>query len=594
MTFNSITAVPRWDLRSLYPSFEDPAFTGDLAALKGRLEHSGILLDGGGAFSGGSLLELIKTLEAAADTAEQLSAYAEAIYTTDTRDGAVLARISEIDAAKLPLAKLLARFREKIGGQKESVARLIDEDERIAPYRFFLQNTLVEAEYQLSSEMEDLAADLARSAADAWSRLHAALSSTASAVWDEKTGERKTVIALRSLAHDAARAVRARAYHAELAAWKSVETPLAAALCGVKGQAVTLDTRRGWQDPLAKSCFQSHMTQASLEALIGALEEALPLFRAYLGKKARLLGIEQCSFYDLFAPLPVPRAAESWSWERAAAFIEARFAAFDPEMARFARAVFEKSWIDALQREGKVGGAYCVDFPLAGQSRILCNFEGSFDSITTLAHEIGHAWHAEQCRGLPRFQTIQPMTLAETASIFAETIVFEGALQEAAAENSAYRAALIEGSVKDACQVCVDILSRFYFEKELFARRSRAELSPAELCEMTLDAQRKTYGGGLNGAELHPYMWAVKPHYYNYAFSFYNYPYAFGQFFASALWARAAAEGPAFAGVYRALLRETGRRSVEESAALAGFDLTQKEFWRHGIDLIAERIKMLS
>jgi oligoendopeptidase F len=228
-----------------------------------------------------------------------------------------------------------------------------------------------------------------------------------------------------------------------------------------------------------------------------------------------------------------------------------------------------------------------VDFPAAKASRVLCNFDGSFNSVTTLAHELGHAWHAEVVRGLPYVHTQYPMTLAETASIFSETLVFEGALRATGAADSAaaQRVALLELHLQDACQVIVDILSRFYFEREVFERRAAAELSPEDLCGLMLDAQRKSYGDGLDPELLHPFMWLVKSHYYSPDLAFYNFPYAFGQLFGAALYARYEAEGSRFAATYRGILEDTGRMSSVELAAKAGFDIERPDFWREGLGI---------
>jgi oligoendopeptidase F len=180
------------------------------------------------------------------------------------------------------------------------------------------------------------------------------------------------------------------------------------------------------------------------------------------------------------------------------------------------------------------------------------------------------------------------MTLAETASIFAETIVFEGALEKA---GPGELPGLLEGKLKDGCQVIVDILSRFYFEQALFERRDRGELPPEELCSLMIEAQKKTYGEGLDADLLHPYMWAAKSHYYSPSLAFYNYPYAFGLLFSLGLYTRAREEGPAFAAAYRDLLRLTGRASVEEAAQSAGFSLETEAFWRQGLDLIEKQVE---
>jgi pepF/M3 family oligoendopeptidase len=536
-----------------------------------------------------TLLALLKAWEEAGEYAENLSAYAEAVYTADTRNERAQAEINRIETLKLPLGKAAVLFRSALASKREQVLSLAGQDSRIEPYAFFLAEAIEKAGFQMESELEDLANDLCRSGGDAWARLHEALASTASAVWDGEDNGRKTVTALRALAHSGDRETRRRAYEAELEAWKAVEIPMAAALNGVKGFAITVDKRRGWKNALQKSAFQSRISEKTLAALVSAIEDSLPLFRRYLNVKARLLGIEKCAFYDLFAPLGLrgeTALIKRLSWDEACGLVADCFDSFDPAMAAFARKAYTSGWVDAEMRDGKIGGAYCTDFPLVKEARILCNFDGTFDSALTLAHETGHAWHHELIKELPDTLSRYPMTLAETASIFAETLVFEAALKRAPPSE---KLALIESSVKDSCQTIVDILSRYYFEKELFSRRESRELSAAELCDLMLRAQQKTYGDALDAEKLHPYMWAVKIHYYSPALSFYNYPYAFGQLFALSLYARGKADA-SFAGAYRSLLKATGRCSAEDLALKAGFDISGKDFWTRGIGVIEERI----
>ncbi|MDR1046642.1 MAG: peptidase M3, partial [Treponema sp.] len=405
--------LPRWNLASIYPSFDSPEYKRDKDRLAGRLRA---LLELLGrplaeqtphpgepqADAAGALLSLIRAYEEAGDLAENLKAYAEAVYTTDTRDPRALAEINTLEALSLPLGKAAALFCTRLTEKRELVLSLVGSDAALKPYGFFIRESLEKAAFQMDTDLEDLANDLSRSGGDAWQRLHEAVSSTAAALWDPATGERKTVIALRDLAMSPDRAVREKAYRAELVAWKAVEIPLAAALNGVKGTAVTLDSRRGWKaaaladgvlvgaagtgafalTALGKSAFQSRLSGKTLAALIAALESSLPVFRRYLKGKAAALGLPACAFYDLFAPVG-NAAGKQWAWDEAAAFIAERFDAFDAKMGAFARRAAASSWIDAEGREGKVGGAYCVDFPLAGESRILCNFEGSFDSVIT-------------------------------------------------------------------------------------------------------------------------------------------------------------------------------------------------------------------
>jgi pepF/M3 family oligoendopeptidase len=574
-------------LDSIYPTFDAPKYKSDLTRLEVSIDALLGLLEKPLDNDPDALLRLITAYEQANDIADNLLAYAEAVYTTDTRAPRALAELNTIEAASLLLRKAEVVFRQRLSEAADSMPRLLN-DPKLAQYTFFVNKEITAARFQLSPEMEDLANDLSRSGGSAWTRLQEAISSSASTLWNEQSGEQKTVIELRNLATDPDRSVREKAFLKEIEVWKSVEIPLAAALNGVKGVSITLDTRRGWDSLLQKSAFQSRISEKTLNTLITALEASLPLFRRYLKDKARALNVKQCAFFDLFAPIGA--ASRKWTWEETADYIPKRFDAFDPEMGAFARRAFTSSWIDAEPRAGKVGGAYCTSFPLVSESRILCNFDGSFDALCTVAHELGHAWHHELIKDLPSSLTHYPMTLAETASIFAETLLFESALNDA---KPSERIGLIESNLKDACQVIVDILSRFYFERALFEERRIAEVSPARLCELMLDAQTRTYGDGL--AIQHPYMWAVKSHYYSPSLAFYNYPYAFGLLFSLSLYAKAQYSGGVdFASSYRALLKATGSASAEDVARSAGFDIEQQAFWNKGVALIASRVEAFS
>ena len=256
-------------------------------------------------------------------------------------------------------------------------------------------------------------------------------------------------------------------------------------------------------------------------------------------------------------------------------------------MGAFAKQAFDSGWIDAEVREGKVGGAYDEDFPKGHQSRILSNFSGEFGDLITLAHELGHAYHFSCLKGKPAVFFRYPMTLAETASTFAETIVKKDIISKC---SDADLLQILDIDLQDASQVLVDILSRFYFERSVFEKRSQGELSASDFCDLMRDAQEKSYGCGLS-SERHEYMWAVKSHYYSTDLDFYNFPYAFGQLFAAGLYSRYKKEGPAFVKIYADLLSHTGSMSCEDLCKQAGFDITTRDFWRDGIQMYAAEVE---
>jgi len=255
-------------------------------------------------------------------------------------------------------------------------------------------------------------------------------------------------------------------------------------------------------------------------------------------------------------------------------------------MGDFAKKAVAEGWIDAEVRQGKVGGAYDEDFPKGHQSRILTNFTGVFSDLITLAHECGHAFHFSCMKDKAPVFFNYPMTLAETASTFAETIVKQDMISSSQGFD---RIRILDLDLTDTSQVLVDILCRFYFERTVFEERKNAELTAADFCRIMKESQEKTYGNGLN-EERHEYMWAVKGHYYITELDFYNFPYAFGQLFAAGLYERSQKEGPEFAKTYEQLLSETGSMSCEELCKKAGFDITTKDFWNSGISMYEKEI----
>ncbi len=329
----------------------------------------------------------------------------------------------------------------------------------------------------------------------------------------------------------------------------------------------------------------NHIDRATLEAMLGAIRESLPMFRRYLEAKARKLGRPQLRWWDLFAPLG--GAHHTFSWAEARTFIVEKFSTFSGELGQFAARAFDEQWIDADPRDGKRGGAFCMEVLGVEESRILANFDGSFEQLTTLAHELGHAWHNECQRGLEPLVRSAPSTLAETASIFCETLVAEAALEDASPDE---QLAILEAQLCGATQVCLDISSRFQFESAVFERRPAGELSADEFCELMLEAQADAYGDAVAPETRHPYMWLWKPHYYAYEHNFYNFPYAFGHLFALGLFAIFRQEGAAFVPRYRDLLRSTGQEYAAPLARRFGIDITTPQFWRGSLQIIAAQL----
>jgi pepF/M3 family oligoendopeptidase len=392
---------------------------------------------------------------------------------------------------------------------------------------------------------------------------------------------------VRNMAYSKDAETRRTAYEAELKSYEKIEESSAACLNGIKGEVITVSKLRGYKSPLDQTLEKSRLDRATLEAMLTAMRESLPSFRKFYLKKAEKLGHKNgIPFYDLFAP--TGEGDMRFTYEEASKFVVNNFRTFSDKLADFAYNAFQKRWIDAEPREGKRGGAFCSNIHPIGESRILSNFTGSFSYVATLAHELGHGYHGSCLMDEGYLNSRYTMPIAETASIFCETIVKNAALKTASKEE-AYT--ILEGDISDAGQVIVDIYSRFLFETELFRRREKASLSVNELKEIMINAQKEAYGEGLDPNILHPYMWINKPHYYYAGQNFYNFPYAFGLLFSKGLYAEYLKRGKSFVSDYDNLLAVTGKKKIADVTAMMNIDIHSVEFWRSSLKLIEKDIE---
>jgi pepF/M3 family oligoendopeptidase len=565
-------SLPHWNLDEIYTGCNSDDFNFAINACRENCTRVKALIKDNGAIE-----EVIKTWEKVLDTFETLDAYTSVLLSVETNNTDYLYALNRVSKLSLTVNNLEVIVINFLADNKTAVLNSLDNE--LKEYSFVIKELLEKHNHLKSQEVEAVAADLNRSGTEAFERLQEALISRT--VIDYK-GEMKTVTELRNMAFSEDREIRKEAFKKEVQLLKNNEIAYAAALNGVKGATITLDEIHSY-DPLKRSLIQSRIDEKIIHALISTLEKNLPLFRKYLNKKAEMLNLDHLAFYDIFAP--IGEDVKRYEFEDAKAFILDKFYGFSKEMGDFAKKAFDNNWIDAEPRKNKVGGAYDVGFPDAGVSRILCNFDYSYNGLSTLAHELGHAYHDSVVLPQSHLLRTYPMTLAETASIFSETIVLQGALERA---SESEKISLIETFLQDTTQVCVDILCRFYFEREVFEKRKESELSSEELCQIMVDCQKKTYG---TLSEYHPFMWAVKGHYYSSAFSFYNYPYAFGQLFALGVFAQKQKLGDAFAPKYRKMLENTGKDSAKNVASLLDCDIESEEFWQSSIDIVASYVE---
>ena len=266
------------------------------------------------------------------------------------------------------------------------------------------------------------------------------------------------------------------------------------------------------------------------------------------------------------------------------------FASFSKPLYELGNEAFNNRWIDFLPREGKRGGAFCAGLENHDQSRVLTNFTGSLADIQTLAHELGHAYHGRVVQNNSPLNRSYPMPLAETASIFCQTLMSKKMIDEIT--DPMEKLTVVEVSISEDTQCVIDILSRFIFESAVLNTPISKLLSAKELCNMMLKAQEDSYGNGLALDIRHPYMWVCKSHYYSAGLNFYNFPYAFGLLYGKGLYKQYLKDKEAFVKNYDKMLQATGYMSVEDVAMTMGIDVTDKKFWIESLKFIEEEIDL--
>ena len=572
-----------WSLEVYYKGYEDPAFAEDFELLQKNAQALETAL--GQAREQDDVQGLVTVLEAKEAYAKvlfKLNEYLGLRNSVDTTDGKTLDYIGRLDKINASTAKAQSAMDKYIAGVADLEA-CIAAHPLLTEYAFLLRNTKKKAVHLFSDEMEAMISRMNLSGGNAWSRLFDYLTSTLKVDYD---GEQITLPAVRNLANDPDGAGRKKAYEAELASYAKIEGSIAYALNNIKSQVRMLAQERGYDSALTMTLDQSNMKRETLDAMFGAMQEYLPVFHKYMRAKAEYLGYHNgLPWFEMLAPLG--RNDKKYTLEEAKQCLLDSFGQFSKDMADMMERAFDEEWIDFYPREGKVGGAFCCEVSHAGQSRILTNFNGSFDAVDTLAHELGHAYHGTQTCSHRILNRDYPMQVAETASTFNETHITCLAIAKATGEE---KLALLDNILMNTTQVICDIYSRFLFEDSVFNACEDRFLMPEDLKAMMLDAQKKAYGDGLDPEYMHPYMWACKGHYYSEALSYYNFPYAFGAMLAMGLYSMYLKEGEAFLPKYNKFLHATTVMSVEDTAAVVGIDLTSKDFWRESLKSFADMI----
>lgn len=344
----------------------------------------------------------------------------------------------------------------------------------------------------------------------------------------------------------------------------------------------------GIDDFLKQPLEYNRLDKETLDMMWGTIQKNKQPIIDFLTRKAQLFGKDKMDWQDQDAPIVLGDFEERrYTFDQAADFIVENFKKFSPKMSEFAQMAFDKAWIEAEDRPGKRPGGYCTSLPKSQESRIFMTYGESVNEVSTLAHELGHAFHSHVMWDLPTLNQDYAMNVAETASTFAELIVADATLKEAKTDEEKIN--LLDVKLQNAIAMFMNIHARFIFESNFYAARQKGLVATDEITRLMVEAQKEAYINGLGS--YHPHFWAAKLHFFIDEVPFYNFPYTFGYLFSLGIYAKASQHTDGFEDQYIALLRDTASMTTEELAKKhLDTDLHQATFWQAGIDMVLKDI----
>lgn len=578
-----------WSLDKIYTSFKSDEFLNDVKGLDKvikDIDESSNNLEAKNSCK--VIEEFIILYSKYYQLIEKLSIYANLKLSANTKDNEALKYTEIIEKKEVLVIKAVNKYQKYISEVKD-IDSIIKSSKLLKEHEFFIREIVGKASHKLSDEEEKIIASMRATGSSAWMKLKDNVVSSL-LVDIEINGESKQLplTVILNMAYDKDKTVRKAAYNAEIKAYSRIDEVVAASLNGIKGEVITVSDLRHYKSPLHMTLEESRMDEETLDAMLSAMKDSMPMFRKYLRRKGELLGYKDgLPFYELYAP--IVKDNKDYSYKDACDYVVNSFNEFSPKLGSYGKKAIDNKWIDVMPRENKVGGAFCENLHFIKESRFLLNFAGSFSDCITLGHELGHGFHGDCLNNEAVLNFDYPMPIAETASTFCETIIKQKALKNASKEEAL---SILETDICDNTQVIVDIYSRFLFEDNFFKKRVESTLSVEEIKELMLDSQRDAYGDGLDKNYLHPYMWLWKPHYYDADYNYYNFPYAFGLLFAKGLYAEYLKKGDSFVNDYIKLLSVTGKMSLYDIGKVMNFDIHEKSFWKESLKMIEKDIEM--
>ncbi|UPQ86860.1 M3 family oligoendopeptidase [Vibrio sinaloensis] len=584
--------APSWDLSIAYLDVSDERIEQDIDLIKQCIQALGVHVDNRDTPS--VTQNAIQTREAAGKLLATINTFAQCHASINAADGQAKALIGRVAKLQSELSQAFAPYENTLSVAPESFIQdvLNHPSGDVSGQAFQIECLRQLAPTKLSVAEEQLLTAMKVDGRDAWSRLYDNITGSLKV---ELGDDKQTKLGL----SQAASLLYGTEFDKQEGVWRGIQQAMhthqesfAAILNALAGWRLTEYQKRSklsdvhFLDP---SLHQSRIESATLETMMLVAKSNRAIGQKAGQLMARVHGLDTMKPWNHLAGMPSLNDSEPkvYSFDEAIDIIKAAFAQVDPEMAQFVELMVENGWIDANPSENRRLGAYCTKFAATRTPLVFMTWGGSRSNLLTLAHELGHAFHNWIMRDMPLCQTRYPMTLAETASIFAENVVRDYLLEHAASREE--KLEMLWEELSSCYALMINIPVRFEFEQRFYRQRNEGELAPKQLCQLMTETWQEWYGESMPEAD--PYFWASKLHFSISEVSFYNYPYLFGYLFSIGVYAQRESKGEQFYSDYVQLLRDTGTMMAEEVVNKhLEMDLTQPEFWQQSIQHVKAKI----
>lgn len=574
-------ALPQWRLDDLYSGREDPKIAADLAEAKAaaealaKLEGEFIKARSEPARLGALLDEGVRLYERGANLLGAVGAFAGLAASTARDDPAWAKFEADLRARTTGIAALALFFSLEINQLEDAeLAAALDAFPKAAVWRPWLRRVRLSRPHELSPDLERMLLDRSPAVAN-WVRLY---DETLARLTARAGREVLTLPEALNRLSDPAPERRKQAAQGLAKALDERTPVLSLALNTLAFEKQVEDRWRRYPTPAASRHIANEVDPDAVEALVGAVVDAYPsVSHRYYRLKAKVMGRTRLDYWDRNAPLDTS-APRVFAWNEAQGMVLDSFAALAPRFADTARDFFDRPWIDARPRPGKQSGAYSHPVTSDKHPYVFMNYMGERRDVLTLAHELGHAVHQTLCAPLGTLLADTPLTLAETASIFGEGLVFERLLAEATPDE---RRGLLAGKIEDGLNSVFRQIAFHQFESEFHARRAEGELSPDEISQLWLKVMGDSLGPAIRLNPGYEHYWAYISHFVH--APFYVYAYAFGDLLVRGLMEKRREDPAGFAPLYEDLLAAGGTRTYVEALRPFGLNPREKAFWAAGV-----------